>query len=191
VCLRLGGDAFIDPHSIRLMFTINETGGQANTALAPSCGPWGAWGQVYLRSSGCEVDNIAAYGRHHQQFLWNQATQEQQFGEDGISGLAGSWNTNGTPSIGLIPSGLSYTVMHKLGLSLFSAGKMLPVRYAPLELELSLVNVATDWLKTGNNGTGTTYSTAFTISRRIRPHGPPTLSLPPKPWLRPGFFPWR
>ena len=164
VRLRLGGDAFIDPHSIRLMFTINETGGQANTALAPSCGPWGVWGQVYLRSSGCEVDNIAAYGRHHQQFLWNQATQEQQFGEDGIAGLAGSWNNNGTPNIGLIPRGLSYTVMHKLGLSLFSAGKMLPVRYAPLELELSLVNVATDWLKTGNNGTGTTYSTAFTIS---------------------------
>ena len=49
--------------------------------------------------------------------------------------------------------------MHKLGLSLFSAGKMLPVRYAPLELELNLVNVATDWLKTGNNGAGTTYST--------------------------------
>ena len=110
------------------------------------------------------MDNIAAYGRHHQQFLWNQATQEQQFGEDGIAGLAGSWNNNGTPNIGLIPRGLSYTVMHKLGLSLFSAGKMLPVRYAPLELELSLVNVATDWLKTGNNGTGTTYSTEFTIS---------------------------
>ena len=47
--------------------------------------------------------------------------------------------------------------MHKLGLSIFAAGKMLPVRYCPLEIELSLTNVATDWL-TGGAGNSTTFS---------------------------------
>ena len=47
--------------------------------------------------------------------------------------------------------------MHKLGLSLFAAGKMLPVRYCALELELSLVNAPTDWV-TGGAGNSTNFT---------------------------------
>ena len=158
VRLRLGGDCFVDPHSIRLMFTIRN--GDATNALSFQQGPWGAWGQVYLRSSGVEIDNILAYGRHHQQFMWNNLSQAEQFGEAGITGLHGSW-AGGTPlnvpRLGTIAAGQSYTVMHKLALSILAAGKMLPVRYCPLELELSLTNVATDWL-TGGVGNSTTFS---------------------------------
>ena len=149
VRIRLGGDDFVDPHSIRLMYTINETGGAHS--LVPLTGPWGMWSQVYLRSNGVELDNIPQYGRFHQQYLWNQLSQVEQFGEAGISGMAGSWSPTGpyptnAPAMGTIAAGTSYTVLHKLGLSVFSSGKLLPTRYMPLELELSLNTVVSDWL---------------------------------------------
>ena len=70
VRLRLGGDDFVDASSIRLVYTINETAG-ANPRT-PVSGPWGMWGQVYLRSNGVELDNIPYYGRFHHQYGWNQ-----------------------------------------------------------------------------------------------------------------------
>ena len=158
VRLRIGGDAFVDPHSIRLMFTIVNQ--DATNALSFQTGPWGVWGQVYLRSSGVEIDSILAYGRHHQMFLWNHLSQAEQFGEAGITGLHGSWLAGtplNIPRLGTIAASQRYTVMHKLGLSLFAAGKMLPVRYCPLELELSLANAPTDWV-TGGAGNSTNFT---------------------------------
>ena len=157
VRLRLGGDDFIDPHSIRVMYTIKETGG-ANPLICLT-GPWGAWSQVYLRSNGVELDNIPQYGRFHQQYGWNQLSMHEQFGEAAICGLNGSWGNgaNNQPQVGYVPTNGSYTVIHKMHLSLFSSGKLLPTRYAPLELEMTLNSQTSDWLV--NTG-----SQAFEIS---------------------------
>jgi hypothetical protein len=102
------------------------------------------------------------YGRFHQQYGWNQLTQEQQFGEAGICGMAGSWATTGQgnqPAIGTIAANGSYTVIHKVYVSMFSSGKLLPTRYAPLELECSLNPTASDWLDVSANK-----STSFSVS---------------------------
>ena len=66
--IRLGGDDFIDPASIRLQYTVRNLDG--TNAMAPLTGPWGMWSQVYLRSGGVELDNIPQYGRFHQQCSW-------------------------------------------------------------------------------------------------------------------------
>ena len=50
-------------------------------------------------------------------------------------------------------------MLHKVHVSLFNSGKLLPLRYMPLELELSLAQ-ATEWL----NPDGTTTSMAYNIS---------------------------
>ena len=110
--IRLGGDDFIDPSSVRLVYTINETAGSA--PLTPTSGPWGAWGQFYLRSNGVELDNIPQYGRFHQQYGWLHLGQSEQFGEAGITGMAGSWGTANQPAMGTIAAGGSFTVLHKL-----------------------------------------------------------------------------
>ena len=119
------------------------------------------WSQVYLRSGGVELDNIPFYGRHHQQFGWNHLSQLEQFGEAGLCGFAGSWNIGNTqentPYLGTIPANRSYTVMHRLLLSIFSQHRMLPTRYMPLELEMTLGSNA-DWLSLGVN-----QSTTFAI----------------------------
>jgi hypothetical protein len=79
----------------------------------------------------------------------------EQFGEAGISGFGGSWNTGNVqtnrPDIGGINQNQAYTVLHKMHLSMFSSGKLLPTRYMPLELECTLNTVVGDWLATGAN----------------------------------------
>ena len=161
VRLRLGGDDFVDPHSVRLQFTIvnNDT----TLRLITTGGPWVFWSQVYLRSGGTELDNIPMYSRFHQQYLWNQLSQVEQFGEAGITGLHGSWHRDAEdevptnrPTLGGIGPNSSYTVMHKLGLSILNSGKLVPTRYMPQELELHLNPNLTDYLRTA-------YSTNFTL----------------------------
>lgn len=152
--IRLGGNDFVNPESVRLQFTVTNL----DTALAiyPVAGPWGAWAQVRLISGGVELDNIPAYNRHHDLHGYELMGFNEQWNE-GIYGFGGSWNNqpniihtdtthahldsaiNPRPVNGVIaPNGASITVSHKLLLSLFTAGKMIPVRYAPLELELTL-----------------------------------------------------
>ena len=144
VRLRIGGEDFIDLSSLRIMFTINNTG---TGGLRPETGPWGVWSQAFLRSNGVELDNIPYYGRFHQQYGFLQLNHMDQLAV-GNEGLGSSkWDTNGQYEVSDIGQGLSMTVMHRLHFSLLSAGKLLPVKYAPLEIELSMISVPGDWLK--------------------------------------------
>ena len=159
VRIRLGGDDFVDPHSVRLQFTIKNESNQYR--LITTGGPWCFWGQVYLRSGGCQLDDIPSYGRFHSQYLYNQLSMQEQYGEAAITGLHGSWATNtdavelkNRPSVGSIPPSGQYTVMHKLGLSVLSQGRMIPTRYMPLEVELTLNPTITDYLVQGANNSG-------------------------------------
>jgi hypothetical protein len=104
--IRLGGDDFCDPASVRLQYTLNNL--DASNKLSPTVGPWGVWSQAYLRSSGTLIDDIPQYGRFHQQFLWNQLPFAQQWTEAAVTGWSGSWQTSAAvaanvPSQGTIP----------------------------------------------------------------------------------------
>jgi len=156
VRIRLGGDDFVDPSSIRIMFTINNL--DATKKLVPTTGPWGVWQQVYLRSNGVELDNVPYYNRFHTQFGWNQLGRDEQFAEANEGLHTTAPNSFNKPVVGQIEAASSFTCMHKLHLSVPSAGKMLPLRYMPLEFELSLVTSASDWLTTTSN------SSDFSIS---------------------------
>ena len=159
VRIRLGGEDFIDPSSIRLQYTLNNTSG-AN--MKPHVGAHGAWGQVFCRSGGVELDNIQNFARFYQQYVFNHATREEQFGALGVESLAVSQADDyGKPHIADINAEGSITVMHRLPLSLLSAGKLLPCKYAPLEIELSLLNDVNDWLLAND---GNALSQSFTLS---------------------------
>jgi hypothetical protein len=154
VRIRIGGEDFIDPSSIRVQYTL--TNNAAGSWVRPLTGPWGLWQQVYLRSNGQELDNIPYYNRFHQTFGWNHLTREEQFGSVGIEGMHMSTSradSNFKPVLGQIASGFGFTCMHRLHLSLLSSGKLLPVKYAPLEIELSMVNDLSDWLATDAGST--------------------------------------
>jgi hypothetical protein len=116
---------------------------------------------VRLLSGGTELDNISpSYGRFHQQFGFNHLTREEQFGSVGCEGMHSSKaDLNNRPVIGEINGNSSLTVMHRLHLSLWSAGKLIPIKVCPQELELSLLTDVNDWLNAANNG-----SQAFEIT---------------------------
>ena len=154
VRIRLGGDDWCATESVRIQYTI--TNKDAANPLMPLCGPWGAWVQCFLRSSGCELDNLPFFGRHFEMFGWRLLDFNSQWGEAAIAGLGGSWGAGATmvPRMGTIAAGASYTVMHRLPLSVFNSNRYWPTRYAPLELELSL-GAPSDWLTTTGNNSST------------------------------------
>jgi hypothetical protein len=64
-------------------------------------------------------------------------------------------NRNGDnykPSVGEINGGAFFTCVHRLHLSILNSGTLLPIKYCPIEIELSLLNNVTDWLNPANNG---------------------------------------
>jgi hypothetical protein len=163
--IRIGGEEFIDPSSIRLQYTI-KCDGNAAQILRPLTGPWGCWSQMFCRSNGVELDNIPNYNRFHQQYGWNHLTRAEQFGSVGVEGFhvaAQTANNDFKPQVGVL--GIQpITVMHRLHLSLLNSGKLLPVKYCPLEIEGTLAD-AVDWLKAPANPTeALVVTTAFTIS---------------------------
>ena len=144
--IRIGGEDFIDPNSVRLQYTIQHAG-TIMQGMQPLTGPWGAWSQMYCRSNGVELDNIPNYNRFHQQFGWNQLTRAEQFGSVGVEGFhvaAQTPDNDFKPRVGVIGA-RPITVMHRLHLSLFNSGKLLPTKYAPLEIEGTLAD-ADEWI---------------------------------------------
>jgi len=143
VKIRLGGEEWIDPSSIRIQFTINNTG---TGSLRPMTGPWGVWQQAFLHSNGVQLDDIGWYGRFHHQYGYAQLSLMDQIAV-GNEGLGSSKpNPDGQYEVSDIAQGQSMTVMHRLHFSLLGAGKLLPVKYAPLEITLTMINSAADWL---------------------------------------------
>ena len=88
---------------------------------------------------------------------------EQQASE-AVYGWHSAWNGTPHPAPGQIAAGDSITVSFKPLLSLFCAGKSLPLRYAPLELEATLCSPG-DWLNANDyQATPAAASQTFTVS---------------------------
>jgi len=151
VTIRLGTDHFIDSTSIRL-----------------------GWANVRLLSQGTLIEELPLYGRHHELFGFQLLPFQEQWSESAVCGLHGSWDTanglmyKGQPSLGKIEPGERAAVLHKLHLSVFNSGKILPARFMPLEVQLFLAS-NDEWLNTTS-----TYSQFFCVGKHphhLRPSG--------------------
>ena len=161
----IGSDGFCDSSSVRLAFTVQNN--DTTKALAPTGGPWCAWGSVRLMSQGTEVERIDLYGRHHELFGFQLLPFQEQWSESAVCGLHGSWASGMSqlqPKVGRISAGKSVTVMHKLHLSLFNSHKILPLRFCPLSLELQIAPV-NHWCDVTTQEAGEDkYSNLFSIA---------------------------
>jgi hypothetical protein len=147
VRIRLGGNDFLDPN-VRLVYTLQNT--DAARALCPVCGPWGPFAQVRLMSGGIELDNQPMFHRGMELHAWRLSTIEQQQNE-AVYGWGSAWPNQTVagntvhPNQGFLAPGASLTVSFKPLLSVFTSARFLPLRYMPLELELTLAPPG-DWL---------------------------------------------
>ena len=162
----IGSDGFCDSSSVRLEFTINNLDSAKDMKFW--AGPWGAWGTVRLLSQGTEIERVDIYGRHHELFGFQLLPLQDQWTEVAVCGLHGSWEAGMEqlqPKEGKIEKSERAIVMHKLHLSLFNSHKILPLRFCPLDLELTLAPTGywTDNVST-SSGTTLAYSTNYSIS---------------------------
>ena len=152
----LTGDNWLDPSTLRVMFSVNnrEAAG-SNRALRVMSGPWSFFRRMRILVAGQLVEDIDQYNRIHEMMSFlvapesNMNDAAQAFGWTHDKHLPVSTNT-----FQGIRAGQSLQVLFKPLSGLLNQDKMIPLRYAPVTIELELVDSANDPIFTSVTGVG-------------------------------------
>ena len=139
---RINGEGWLDPSTVRVMFDVVNTDGDATKHLRPIGMCHGFFRRLRLSVRGQIIEDIDQYNRCSHMFNLFQSPETrlndmcEGFGhKDDIEYLTTRTDLPG------IRSGGFQTVMFKPLCGLFNQAKYLPLRYMPIELELELA----DW----------------------------------------------
>ncbi len=147
VRILLTGDNWLDPSTLRIMFTLNNDEATTGKELRPLSGPWSFFRRMRILAAGQLVEDIDNYNRIHEMMhtLIAKESRENDSAEAfGQSFDPQKWYTkeiSATNYDGIDPS-KGLTVLFKPLSGLLNQNKMLPVRYAPITIELELVDSA-------------------------------------------------
>lgn len=143
----LTGDNWLDPSTLRVMFDLNNDDNVDGKHLRPLGGPHTFFRRARLLCSGQLVEDIQDYNRIHEMFhtLISKDSREN----DSAEAFGNLWNTSDFYDedldefnfVGIKPS-QKMTVLFKPLFGLLNQNKMLPLRYAPITIELELVDEA-------------------------------------------------
>ena len=139
--INLTGDAWLDPGTVKVMFTV------ANTSTEKSLRPFVIGGHNWFRRlrvicGGQTIEDIDNYNRTVEMFHMMQSKEKRL--NDMVEGLGGS-TTNTPGALLAVGSGNSERVVSMTLLSgLFNQEKFLPIKYCPIQIELELVNSSSD-----------------------------------------------
>ena len=158
----LTGDNWMDPSTFRVMFTLNNLDNGANKRLRPLGGPWSFFRRMRILAAGQLVEDIMEYNRIHEMIHMMIAKESREndaaeaFGlhwdsHAWLNGLNVSLNTDNYRGIA---EGESMTVLFKPLSGILNQNKLLPLRYAPITIELELVDSGTDPIISNFSGTG-------------------------------------
>ena len=144
---------WLDPSSVRLQFAVRNNESDAAKVLRPLGGAHLFIRRLRVLIANTLVGDMMYYGRNHEMMetlLCNESVRKnidnEQFGYRNINVLnntaVSSQNSRG------IPGGQSQTVSFKLlsGLLGLSNKKYLPLKHAPVTIEVEIVNTATEVL---------------------------------------------
>jgi hypothetical protein len=134
----LNGDGWLDPSTVRMVYTLNNKDGTAENLLYPLCGPWSFFRRVRCLYQGAIVDDIDSYHRTHE--MLHVLTSKQNRSNDDVEGFGYRWDDEDCyPKSGFItrgPSGLlgiaggnSKTVTFKPLCGLFNQSKYIPLMW--------------------------------------------------------------
>ena len=145
--IRLSGDTWLDPSTVRVMFDINNT--HASDNLTFISGPHCFFRRLRILAGGTCIEDIDNYNKIHEMFSTFQ-TKDVRHNDD-IEGMVSYKDTlaHSQTFLGLeaLGPGKKRTVGMKLCSGILNQDKMLPIRYCPLEIELELVNQPQDSVK--------------------------------------------
>ena len=147
VRFQLSSDGWLDPSSVRIQFTLVNEDGNPGHLLRPVSGPYSFFRRFRALCGGTVVEDINDWDRLSHMFEilstdeYSKDSETQGFGfpiyRDGMPIMSGD------PTRG-IPPGRNKTVLFKPLSGLMSCGKMLPLRYCSIVIELEVVNNLTD-----------------------------------------------
>jgi len=136
--IRLNGTDWLDPSTVKIMFTLTNPSGTGTADMHFLSGPHAFFRRLRVVCGGQIVEDIDDYNRVCEMFNVLQSKNVRE--NDEIEGT-GRWD-GGAPET--LPVGTSRRIGMKLCSGLLNQSKMLPIRYCPIELELELVNAVGD-----------------------------------------------
>jgi hypothetical protein len=143
----LTGDNWMDPSTFRVMFSLNNLAGLSvvHKNLRPLGGPWSFFKRMRILCAGQLVEDITDYNRIHEMIHMMIAKESRE--NDVAEAFGQSWDEYAWQQnrfdvedfYGIEPeSGM--TVLFKPMSGILNQNKLLPLRYAPIKVELELVD---------------------------------------------------
>jgi hypothetical protein len=173
--INISGDSWLDPSTVRVIYTLTNNDTNVNHILRPVSGPWSFFRRARCLNSGTILDDVDYYNRCHE--MLHILTSKNNLENDEVEGFGnvrwdddyayGKWDTTNTA---VIPGGAngvgSRTVSFKPLFGILNQPKYIPLMWCPLTFEFEIVNGNTDAIVNidGTTFTSSNTSTSWQIS---------------------------
>jgi len=138
----LTGEDWLDPSTLRVMFTVKNTGTAGYVRVIGS--PWSFFRRMRILAAGQLVEDIDQYNRIHEMMHMFVAKESRE--NDAAEAFGQMWDEDkwykNDPVIQTTWEGVrdSCTVLFKPLSGLLNQNKLIPLRFSPLTIELELVD---------------------------------------------------
>ena len=145
--INVTGDHWLDPSTCRVMFDLVNLESETAKELRPLGNAWSFIKRVRCLVNGMVVEDISDYNRCHELFSIMQSEGTRK--NDEVESFGRTWDHMNSISateyyteqnFSGVKGKQSQTVLFKPLLGILNQPKYLPLRYAPLTIELELVN---------------------------------------------------
>ena len=146
--INLTGDGWLDPSTVRIVYTLMNNESDAAKRLRPISGPWSFFRMVRCTASGAICDDIDYYNRVHE--MLEILTSDPNRNNSEIEGFGLRWDNKeiykqwAADKTPIVTGGKSRTVSFKPLSGILNQPKYIPLAYCPLTLELEVVTNPTD-----------------------------------------------
>ena len=139
----LTGEDWLDPSTLRVMFNIRNLSDDEARKLRVLGGPWSFFRRMRIPAAGQLVEDIDQYNRIHE--MMHTLIAEESRENDAAEGIGWVWddhewfrnNINSNTWEGVLDT---TTVLFKPLSGLLNQSKLIPLRFAPITIELELVD---------------------------------------------------
>ncbi len=160
--LKLTAQGWLDPSTVRFFFDVRNDNPGTDALpkyLRPLGAPHAFFHRVIIKLRGVIIEDIQDYARVHEMFSILQTPHART--NERAEGFGGNVEIKHLNTEALLPGFRNYqTVCFKPLAGVFMQSKYLPVRYAPIEIELSLSD-ATEPIVSEQMGNFTTANTSY------------------------------
>jgi hypothetical protein len=134
----LTGEGWLDPSTFRIMFDVRNNSADADEELHVLGGPHCFFRRMRILTGGTLVEDIDNYHRIHEMMNLFVANESKSNQAAEAFGYHWDWHDTSYAATNGIKANQSLTVLFKPLSGLLNQNKMLPVRYAPITIELEL-----------------------------------------------------